>query len=85
MPSTGSYFVRTALVTGILLTVSNLALISVSDKTALIELATNLVRLEFQLIASGGTAKSIREAGLSVRLALLKCNNQSAGFERVRM
>ncbi|KAJ3200835.1 bifunctional phosphoribosylaminoimidazolecarboxamide formyltransferase/IMP cyclohydrolase, partial [Dinochytrium kinnereticum] len=43
------------------------ALLSVSDKTGLIPLAKDLAALEFNLIASGGTAKAIREAGLPVQ------------------
>ncbi|KAI4459795.1 bifunctional purine biosynthesis protein purh [Holotrichia oblita] len=43
------------------------ALLSVSDKTGLIELGQNLKDLGFTLVASGGTAKSLREAGLQVK------------------
>ena len=43
------------------------ALLSVSDKTGLIELAQKLHNLNIDLIASGGTARAIREAGLPVR------------------
>jgi len=39
----------------------------VSDKTGLIELARGLNTLGFQIIASGGTAKQIREAGCNVK------------------
>ena len=42
------------------------ALLSVHDKTGLIPFASGLSRLGFQLIASGGTAKALREAGLTV-------------------
>ena len=42
------------------------ALISVSDKTGLIALATNLIGLSFELISTGGTAKALRDAGLAV-------------------
>ncbi|CAJ0933268.1 unnamed protein product, partial [Mesorhabditis belari] len=44
-----------------------LALISVSDKTGLIELAKNLAESDFSIIASGGTAKAIREQGIDVK------------------
>ncbi|KAJ1980494.1 bifunctional phosphoribosylaminoimidazolecarboxamide formyltransferase/IMP cyclohydrolase [Dimargaris cristalligena] len=44
-----------------------LALLSVYDKTGLLELAQNLSALGIQLVASGGTARLIREAGLPVR------------------
>ncbi len=42
------------------------ALLSVSDKTGLIELATALVAAGVQLLSTGGTARSLREAGLAV-------------------
>lgn len=43
------------------------ALLSVSDKTGLIELATALAARGVELLSTGGTAKAIREAGLPVR------------------
>lgn len=43
------------------------ALISVSDKTKLIELATALRQFEVEIISTGGTARSLREAGFLVR------------------
>jgi len=43
------------------------ALLSVSDKTGLIELAQELCRLGVELISTGGTAATLREAGLTVR------------------
>ncbi|GAB4531258.1 MAG: bifunctional phosphoribosylaminoimidazolecarboxamide formyltransferase/IMP cyclohydrolase [Anaerolineae bacterium] len=42
------------------------ALLSVSDKTGLIELGQGLVDLGWTLVASGGTAHALREAGLTV-------------------
>jgi phosphoribosylaminoimidazolecarboxamide formyltransferase/IMP cyclohydrolase len=42
------------------------ALLSVSDKTGLIALAKRLSALGVELVASGGTAASLREAGLPV-------------------
>jgi phosphoribosylaminoimidazolecarboxamide formyltransferase/IMP cyclohydrolase len=39
----------------------------VSDKSGLIEFAKNLSALGLDLIASGGTAKAIRDAGIPVR------------------
>jgi phosphoribosylaminoimidazolecarboxamide formyltransferase/IMP cyclohydrolase len=42
------------------------ALLSVTDKTGLIELARALARYGVELISTGGTAKSLREAGLAV-------------------
>ncbi|MGF1522811.1 MAG: bifunctional phosphoribosylaminoimidazolecarboxamide formyltransferase/IMP cyclohydrolase [Leptolyngbyaceae cyanobacterium] len=46
---------------------ARLALLSVSDKTGLVELAKSLVeRFEFELVSSGGTAKAIAGASLPV-------------------
>ena len=43
------------------------ALLSVSDKTGLIELASALAARGVELLSTGGTAKAIREAGLPVK------------------
>jgi len=43
------------------------ALLSVSDKTGLIELAAALAARDVELLSTGGTAKAIREAGLAVK------------------
>ncbi len=43
------------------------ALISVSDKTGLVELGRALAERGVELISTGGTAKALRAAGLSVR------------------
>jgi len=43
------------------------ALISVSDKTGLIDFARSLSARGVELLSTGGTAKTLREAGLSVR------------------
>jgi phosphoribosylaminoimidazolecarboxamide formyltransferase/IMP cyclohydrolase len=43
------------------------ALISVSDKTGLVEFAQNLQRHGIEIISTGGTAKLLRENGLNVR------------------
>src|SRR5262245_37957093 len=42
------------------------ALLSVSDKTGIVELARELAALGFELISTGGTARSIAAAGLAV-------------------
>ncbi len=42
------------------------ALLSVSDKTGLVDLARGLSEAGVQLISTGGTAKALRDAGLSV-------------------
>ncbi len=43
------------------------ALLSVSDKTGLLELARGLAAQDVELLSTGGTAKLLREAGLPVR------------------
>lgn len=43
------------------------ALLSVSDKTGLVDLATALNAAGVELLSTGGTAKAIRNAGLPVR------------------
>jgi phosphoribosylaminoimidazolecarboxamide formyltransferase / IMP cyclohydrolase len=43
------------------------ALLSVSDKTGLVELGTALAAKGVELVSTGGTAKALREAGLTVR------------------
>ena len=43
-----------------------LALISVSDKTGIVELASSLTRLGFTLLSTGGTASTISKAGIAV-------------------
>jgi phosphoribosylaminoimidazolecarboxamide formyltransferase / IMP cyclohydrolase len=42
------------------------ALLSVSDKSGLVELAEGLVRHAFELVSTGGTARTLRDAGLPV-------------------
>jgi len=42
------------------------ALLSVSDKTGLVDFARGLAVLGIELVASGGTARALREAGLAV-------------------
>jgi phosphoribosylaminoimidazolecarboxamide formyltransferase/IMP cyclohydrolase len=43
------------------------ALLSVSDKTGLVDFATALAERGIDLVSTGGTAKTLREAGLAVR------------------
>jgi len=43
------------------------ALISVSDKTGILELAKDLARYDVEILSTGGTAKMLREAGLTVK------------------
>src|SRR5215813_7900803 len=42
------------------------ALISVSDKTGILEFAAELANFGVQIISTGGTAKSLRENGVAV-------------------
>jgi phosphoribosylaminoimidazolecarboxamide formyltransferase/IMP cyclohydrolase len=42
------------------------ALLSVSDKTGVVEFARELSALGVNLLSTGGTAKSLRDAGLPV-------------------
>jgi len=43
------------------------ALLSVTDKTGLVEFATTLSSFNIELVSTGGTAKTLRDAGLPVR------------------
>ena len=43
------------------------ALLSVSDKTGLVDLARSLADQGVELVSTGGTAKALRDAGLTVR------------------
>ncbi|HJZ82056.1 MAG TPA: hypothetical protein VKD91_16980, partial [Pyrinomonadaceae bacterium] len=43
------------------------ALISVSDKTGIIDFARELKTFGVEIISTGGTAKTLREAGIDVR------------------
>jgi phosphoribosylaminoimidazolecarboxamide formyltransferase / IMP cyclohydrolase len=45
---------------------SRLALLSVSDKTGIVELARKLVAHQFEIVSSGGTAKILQDAGITV-------------------
>ena len=43
------------------------AILSVTDKTGLVEFAQKLAALKVELVSTGGTAKLLREAGITVR------------------
>src|SRR5262245_9879470 len=43
------------------------ALISVSDKTGIVDFARELTRFNVEIISTGGTAKTLRDAGINVR------------------
>jgi len=42
------------------------ALISVTDKSGIVEFARELIQLEFEILSTGGTAKTLKAAGLPV-------------------
>ncbi len=43
------------------------ALLSVSDKTGIVDFARTLVEMEVEILSTGGTARALREAGLPVK------------------
>jgi phosphoribosylaminoimidazolecarboxamide formyltransferase/IMP cyclohydrolase len=43
------------------------ALISVSDKSGIVDFAKRLADLGWELVSTGGTAKALRQAGLKAR------------------
>ena len=43
------------------------AILSVTDKTGLVEFARQLAALKVELVSTGGTAKLLREAGIAVK------------------
>ncbi|MFX6040339.1 bifunctional phosphoribosylaminoimidazolecarboxamide formyltransferase/IMP cyclohydrolase, partial [Acinetobacter baumannii] len=45
----------------------NRALLSVSDKTGIVDLARALASRGVELVSTGGTAQALRDAGLAVR------------------
>lgn len=51
----------------------SLALLSVSDKTRLLEFAKGLCAKDFKLIGSGGTAKAVRDAGMDISFVCGPC------------
>lgn len=53
-----------------------IAIVSVFDKTGLLDLAKGLVQQNVRILASGGTARMIRESGFPVESV---CRAQSHG------
>src|SRR5207247_8642274 len=43
------------------------AILSVTDKTGLVDFARNLARLNVELVSTGGTAKLLRDSGIAVK------------------
>ena len=43
------------------------ALVSVHDKTGLVDLGRTLATLDVEIVSTGGTARLLREAGVPVR------------------
>ena len=58
------------------------ALISVSDKTGVVEFARGLRELGWQVIATGGTMKLLAESGVEVIIPFTE-EERAAGRERV--
>ena len=52
-------------------------LISVSDKTGILDLARELKRFDTEIISTGGTARALREAGIEVEDV-----SEVTGFQR---
>ena len=49
---------------------TSIAIISVYNKTGLLDLAKGLIKNNVRLLASGGTAKMIREAGFEAEYVI---------------
>lgn len=47
-----------------------IAILSVYDKTGLLDLAKGLIKQNVRILASGGTSRMIRDAGMAVEYAL---------------
>jgi phosphoribosylaminoimidazolecarboxamide formyltransferase/IMP cyclohydrolase len=47
-----------------------IAILSVYDKTGLLDLAKGLIKQNVRILASGGTSRMIREAGMAVEYEL---------------
>ena len=47
------------------------ALISVSDKTNVVEFAKELAAMGVEIISTGGTSKTLKDAGLDIILQLM--------------
>src|SRR5665213_2101220 len=45
----------------------NRAILSVTDKTGLVEFAKKLSKMSVELVSTGGTAKLLRDAGIAVK------------------
>jgi phosphoribosylaminoimidazolecarboxamide formyltransferase/IMP cyclohydrolase len=43
------------------------AVLSVTDKTGIVELARQLAQMGVELVSTGGTARTLREAGIAVK------------------
>ena len=48
------------------MTATQTAIVSVYDKTGLLDLAKGLVKQNVRILASGGTARMIRDSGFAV-------------------
>ncbi len=61
---------------------SRRAIISVSDKTGILEFAKELVKMDFELVSTGGTYQTIKEAGIPVTYVSEGKNAKSAYSRR---
>ena len=59
-----------------------IALLSVSDKTGLIDLANGLVRAGFEVVSTGGTQRTLAEAGVPVFFVRVGTQAQFGGSVR---
>ena len=60
------------------------ALLSVSDKTGIVELAKELVKIDCEIISTGGTRKKLEEAGIPVTEISSVTGNQEAFGGRMK-
>ena len=52
------------------------ALVSVSDKTGLVEFVSGLVEQGYEIISTGGTKKALEKAGLNIHIKHKKGENR---------
>lgn len=60
-----------------------IAIVSVYDKTGLLDLAKGLVNQNVRILASGGTAKMIRESGFPVEYVSISKLGRRATYGRI--
>ena len=60
------------------------AILSVTDKTGLVDFARTLSALNIELISTGGTAKLLRDSGIAVKEISPKLMVPVEGFSGIR-